>query len=288
MKGNNTQTLSSEDPGLARAGDQAGAWPLYARSLGQLLDLSVDLFVACLTPTVGLTFLMWLPVRFVWVILGSGGTQDATAQWVFGLFANSTVQALSAALVIQIVYAQLQGRPQSAGQALMAALRRAPALLLCASIVALGTGIGTACCFVPGVFLMFLWSAAPSALVLEGLGPVEALRRSQQLVRKQFPRWLGITVFALLLKLPYDAVVVLLDMPSTAQWALQELGAPALAYKLAQVFVTSLLLAVSSAAWAIVATTFYLDCRVRLEGFDLAMRLERLQANAMGGRGRIH
>ena len=55
---------------------------------------------------------------------------------------------------------------------------------------------------------------------------------------------------------------------------------------LASLRVPALLLAVSTAAWAIVITVFYLDCRVRQEGFDLAMRLERLQnAESLGREG---
>jgi hypothetical protein len=241
------------------------------------LDLAVDLFVARILQTVGLAFLMWLPVRCGLLLIDSGALADSGLQWLFALFTSSLVQALSIALVIQVVYAELQGRPQSIARALKVALLRAPALLLSTAVISTGTTLGMLCC-VPGIYLSYLWSAAPSALVLEGLGPIESLRRSQALVRKQFPRWIGLTVCALLIKLPYDAAAVWLEVPESVEWITQELGLSLAVFGLLKVFITSLLLAVSTALWAIVATVFYLDCRVRTEGFDLSMRLERLQS----------
>jgi len=283
MQVHTTQTLQGGEPAPAPDARETREWPMHARSVGELLDLAVDLFVARMLPAVGLAFLLWLPVRSVWVLLGSGAWADESAQWLFGVFANSCVQALSVALVLQVIYAELQGRRLGAGRALIVALRRSPALLLSTTLVAIGTSLGMFCCLVPGIYLTFLWSAAPAALVLEGSGPIASLRRSQQLVGKQFLRWLGLTVCALLIKLPYDGIVIWLDQPSTLEWAL-DAGIPAGGFALAQVVVSSLLFAISTAAWAIVATVFYLDCRVRSEGFDLAMRLERLQAAHAGGR----
>ena len=283
MQVHTTQTLHAGEPAPARDARETRQWPMHARSVGELLDLSVDLFVARMIQSVGLAFLMWLPVRLIWVLLGSSDWADESAQWLFGVFANSSVQALSVALAIQVIYAELQERRLSAGRALLVALRRSPALLLSTALIAMGTSMGLFCCLLPGIYLTFLWSAAPAALVLEGSGPIAALRRSQQLVGKQFLRWLGVTVCALLIKLPYDGIVIGLDQPSTQEWA-QAAGIPLSVFALAQVFLSSLLLSISTAAWAIVATVFYLDCRVRSEGFDLAMRLERLQAVHGSGR----
>lgn len=255
---------------------------MHARSVGQLLDLAVDLFVQRFAATVGLTFLMWLPVRLLWVLLQDSESADLT---LFHSFATFTVQALAVALAIQVIYAELQGRRIGMRQPLMGALRRAPALLVMTGITSVCTIAGVLCCVVPGVFLAYLWSVAPAALVLEGLGPIASLRRSQKLVRRHFGRWAGVMICAVLLQLPYESVVLTLDTTWAAE-GFRDLGIPHGVYLALQAVLSAFLLAISSAAWATVATTFYLDCRVRSEGFDLAMRLERLQQAEAPARAR--
>ncbi len=258
---------------------------MHARGVGQMLDLAVDLFVACLVPTVGLAFLMWLPVRIAWVLLGSAEEESAAVQVLLNLIGATVVQTLSVALTIQIVYAELQGSRLSMRKALLVAVKRGPALIACSILVSMGTTAG--CCLVVGfIFIMYIWSVAPAALLLESRGPLDCLVRSQQLVRKSFPRWAGLMLCAFAFKLPFDAAAAFLDQPQIIHWALEEQQVSPLLYSLAQVFLTSLLLAVSAAGWSIVITVFYLDCRVRREGFDLAMRLERLTNAALVGRVR--
>lgn len=282
MQTQTTQTLSGEDPDDFSAAEAARDWPMHARGVGQMLDLTVDLFVTCLAPTLGLTFLMWLPVRILWVLLGNAGDEPEPLQGLSNLFGATLVQTLSVALVIQVVYSELQGRRISMGGALRVAVRRAPALLVCSLIVSMGTTAG--CCLIVGwIFIMYIWSVAPAALVLESRGPLDCLVRSQKLVGKSFARWAGLMLCAAAIRMPFDATAVIFDQPRVVSWAIDEMHVSPLVYSTLQVFITSLLLAVAASAWSIVITVFYLDCRVRREGFDLAMRLERLQnAEALG------
>src|SRR5688500_9371849 len=131
MQSQTTQTLSRGEPSDPRPPGQGEAWPMHARSVGQLLDLAVDLFVQRFAATVGLTFLMWLPVRLLWVLLQESESSDLT---LFHSFATFTVQALAVALAIQVIYSELQGRRIGMRQPLMGALRRAPALLVMTGI----------------------------------------------------------------------------------------------------------------------------------------------------------
>jgi hypothetical protein len=271
---------------------------MHARSVGQLLDLSVDLFVERFAATVGLAFLMWLPVRaFLLVFEGSPATEPIELQtetaWASGELELATVgllslaiQTLVLALTTHLIYAEIQGRRMGLRPPLMGALRRAPALLLMSGISTLGIMLGFFCCCVPGLVLGYLWSIAPAALVLEDLGPIASLKRSVQLVRQNFGRWSGLMGVVLLLKLPYDMSVFALDLPWFREWA-DGAGLPAWLPMLGNVLLTSLLLAISGALSAIALTVFYLDCRVRREGFDLAMRLERLQQAEAAPRARL-
>ncbi len=286
MQTQTTQTLSGEGPGDSPAIVADPSWPMHARGVGQMLDLAIDLFVACLVPTVGLAFLMWLPVRIAWVLLGGPEPESAALQILLNLVGTTVVQTLSVALTIQIVYAKLQGQRISMREALLVAVKRGPALLLCSILVSMGTTAGCCLFLVGAIFIMYIWSVAPAALLLESRGPLDCLVRSQQLVRKSFLRWAGVVACTFAFKLPFDAAAAFLDQPQVIHWALEEQHVSPAGYSLAQVFVTALLLSVSAAGWSIVITVFYLDCRVRREGFDLAMRLERLTNAALLGRAR--
>ncbi len=283
MQKQTTQTLSGQGP--AERGEQRPGheWPMHARGVGEMLDLALELFVACIVPTVGLAFLMWLPVRCIWVLLEQRGANIEALRAIFNAFAGSLVHLMTVSLIIQVVYGELQGRRPSLREPLIVALKRAPALFLATLVISLGTSIGMICMAVPGIVLMYVWSVAPAALVLERKGPLECLRRSYQLVNNRFLAWAGITVCVYALKAPYDAVAVCLDLPQVMNWAKDEIGVSPLVYSLAQVFLSALLLAISSAAYAIAITVFYLDCRVRREGFDLAMRLERAESASVSG-----
>jgi hypothetical protein len=115
-----------------------------------------------------------------------------------------------------------------------------------------------------GVACYVLFAVAPVAVVIEGLGPVAALRRSLALVRPRVWAVLGVLVLAAL-------------VASLVQSALS--GLPAAAAFLIGFDVGWLLLAVGGSAAALVVTPYaalvatlvYLDARVRTEALDLAV-----------------
>lgn len=280
MSTRTTQTLSEQASAPGPGGESAARlWPMHARGVGQMLDLAVDLFVVRCVPVVGIVFLMWLPVRLFSVNFGpaSADGQTELLQAFLGFVGSVAVQTLSVALAIQVVYVELQGRKLELKPLLLLSAKRAPALLLCTILITGVLWFGFLCLIAPGVYLMYIWSVAPAALVLEGSGPIRCLVRSKQLVGKNFLPWAGLMLSVFALKLPYDAAVGAIDYPDVVDYAVTELGWSHAAVGAVRVLLGSLLMAVSSAAWSIVVTVFYLDCRVRREGFDLSMRLERLQ-----------
>lgn len=282
-----TQTLSDApaSPPEAAHDDAARRHAAHARGVGQMLDLTVDLFVARCLPVVGIAFLMWLPVR-LFTTLSDGFEGDlALGSAAFGLLAALAVQILSVAFTIQIVYAEIQGRPVGWRAVFAHSLRRGPALLVSTAMITVALWVGYACLIVPGVALTFLWSAAPAALVLEDRGPLACLVRSQRLVGSRFLPWAGMMASMFVLRLAYDSLTGALDTPQFHDWVVETAGLSTGLLATLRVVLGSLLAAVSSAAWSIAVTVFYIDCRTRLEGFDLAMRIERLEDDARAAAG---
>ena len=62
-------------------------------------------------------------------------------------------------------------------------------------------------------------------------------------------------------------------------------GLSAVTFAIAELIVVPLLLGIATAFGAVVLTVFYLDTRVRSEGFDLTMQFERLRDARAEGAG---
>lgn len=277
MANQTTQALGGPD-GLVPddASSDAGfesraALPMHPRDVGQLLDLAVDVFTARFLPLVGAAFVLWLPLRLLLF-----DDREPDLLFILGIAHSLIAQTLCVAVSIQIVYAHLQGREMGLGAVLITALRRSPALLFTSALIGAVTSTACMCLVAPGVWIMFLWSVVPAALILERVGAVDALSRSQRLVRGSFSRWLGVMVCAMALKLPFDAIGSAFEVPWVRAYCVDELELHPALYTAGEVVLLSLFLAISAAGMAVVTTVYYLDCRVRREGFDLEMRLERL------------
>jgi hypothetical protein len=251
--------------------------PLQPRGVGETLDTAFDVLRARFVTLMLLTVPLWIPVkafsRFAFRL--DQGTQ------VLLLFPNfvalAVVQGLAVGLVVVVVYGFMQGRSVRARTAAAIGLRRAPALLLLTAIS--GVVIGMAmCCFPVGIALSWLWMVAPAALILERLGPIEALGRSVRLVQGSFLRWAGIMIIQWIPSLFISAYVGVLDNPELRGGVREALTMPPLLFDVLDVLVVSLLHSLATVLGAVVLTVYYLDNRVRSEGFDLHMRFERLRA----------
>jgi hypothetical protein len=300
MDASYTKRMSPADGGgRGRGGSVHGEpLPLRPRGVGDLIDAAVELLRGRFLVYLGLAALILAPVR-----VGSYYAQDWLDQpeefgggAVLGFFTATIglpmlIQSAVTALVIVIVHGQLLARRVRPGEALARTLVRLPALiallLLMGAIliggIALPTILALICfplfplVFVLVVFLGWKLYLATPALMLEALGPLEAVRRSFQLSSGSFPRWLGVYVVSWLLAVSFGGLSQLADDPGIRAQVLERLGLSRWQFELFYLPISTLLSAVSISFTAVVATTFYLDARMRREGFDLALRLERLR-----------
>lgn len=283
------------------AGLDAAPLPLRPRGVGDLIDAAVELLRGRFWIYLGLTALILAPVRVAGyyaqdrlMLSGEPDFGDLAVFMGAAMVLPMLVQSLVTALVIVIVHGQLLGRSTGAGEALARTLRRLPALVL---LLLLMSTIVVGLVVVPMVLLVLsvicipllpltlallvylgwkLYLATP-ALVLEGLGPLAAIRRSFGLSAGSFWRWLGVYAVAWLLALFFGALAQAADDPSVRRPVLEFLGAPRALFDAVYLPVSTLLSALAISFTAVVATAFYVDARMRREGFDLELRLERLR-----------
>jgi hypothetical protein len=104
------------------------------------------------------------------------------------------VAPLMTALSVVVVQELGRGGEPTVGGALRAAARRLPAVLGAVGLYVLGVSGGLVLLIVPGVWLLVLWYFAAQAAVVEGVGPVAAVRRSTELVRGSWWRVFGLIV----------------------------------------------------------------------------------------------
>jgi hypothetical protein len=295
---------SAEARRFAPSREPSALPPLYARGVGEMLDIAFDVTRARFGTCVLFSALIWVPLT----LLHRVGLQYPVEANLLVLLLSFPVQSLTAALVTIVVYGHLQGSRVGAAEALWAGLRHAPALLanmlisvllqvVCAipavAVMAglslvdplLGVLLGLPF-FLPLLFVRFLVAVAPAALVLEKLGPIEALVRGMRLVRGGFWRWLGVFTVSWVLILPFNAIAEAPSSVEVRDWLSQYADLSRPSYAALDVLVSSLARAVATAFSGVLLTVFYLDARVRREGFDLTMRLERARerASAAGGR----
>jgi hypothetical protein len=149
--------------------------------------------------------------------------------------------------------------------------------------------IGVLAAVVVAVWLNIKWVMAPAALMLEGVGPIAALRRSWTLTTGNWWRTFGILVLTAIIVSIITQVVAtpvsflafgfgsFTSTPASTEDALLE-SLPVLLIVQA---VTAVFTAIGFAFQAGVTALLYVDLRVRREGFDIVLLREN-EARAKG------
>ena len=277
---------------------------LRPRSAPEQLDLAIEVLRARPLALIGVCVLLWLPFRAAmpWLVeltdvrnLDGGGGEDEVLPLFMALAgmagAQTIVTLLSTAVVTVLVYDHLVGHLTSPGSAVLAAMRRLPGLVVVLIGQGLAIGISLPLLSLLGIFCppfllvavaVYLWLTwklwlAPSALVLEELGPVAAIKRSWSLTYRTPWRWLGVFVLASILGSFFAGVASLGDNAELRDELLAASGIPLPLFNALFIGVSAVFFGFATAIQAGTITSHYLDTRIRREGFDLEMRLERLR-----------
>jgi hypothetical protein len=162
-----------------------------------------------------------------------------------------------------------QGRTLSVGEAYSSVLSRVGGLLGLGILVSLGVFAGLLLCVVPGIILSLMWALATPALIVEGVGPTEAMGRSKQLASRNLGKVFLVGLVAgligLVASLPFSG------LSAVASELLKASGQPTIVG-----IVVSQLIALPGAVLVgpiqyLAIALLYFDLRIRKEGFDLEM-----------------
>jgi hypothetical protein len=273
--------------------------PLRPLGVGELLDGTFSTIRRNPRATVGLAALLVTLQQVISLAVQLGtnglptqvgvGDETESIQALIGGFGGITsalVSAVIAAVItgmlVVVVSEDVLGRRVSAAEVWRRIRPRLWPLLLAAAMAGILPYVGLLFLIIPGLILWALWALTTPALVLEGLGPIAALRRSAQLAGPALIRVLGVRTLSVLIglliqvliALPFGLIGVLIvvagdgDPGSTATVAiltLDVLGA----------IVAGMITAPFLAG---VLALLYIDRRMRAEGLDFVLRRQERTA----------
>lgn len=189
------------------------------------------------------------------------GLGSALASAGFGAISLALL-AGALALVVDAWFRDEDLRP---GQAILATLRRSPALVLGVVLVKLLEGLGVIAVLVGAYVMMALLHVVSPAITVEGIGAFKAIGRSMQLCTRRFwasmnvPALVG--VIGLLVSFGFQLLpeLAVLAVPDGWDWLIRAAG----------VLLTQLIVTPFTAG---VAVLYHLDLRIRTEGLDIERR----------------
>jgi hypothetical protein len=202
------------------------------------------------------------------LIGGFGGITSALVAAVIG--------AVITGMLVVVVSEDVLGRRVTAADVWRRIRPRVWPLLLAAAIAGILPYIGLLFLIIPGLILWALWALTTPALVLEGLGPFAALRRSAQLagpalVRVWCVRALSVLMgllIQLLVALPFGLIGALIVVAGDG-----DAGTTATVAILALDVLGGILAGMITAPFlAGVLALLYIDRRMRAEGLDFVLR----------------
>lgn len=278
---------------FARRGDstlETRPEPMRPWSVGEVLDVSLDVFRERFLTIAGTCVLLWFPLRAAmpFIALHNWLNVESAEMILSGLGAFGVWTVLAGGVstfcvgaVAQLTLATLERRELTMRTALSVTLKRFFSLVvLLAPLAFLVTYFGTLCFVLPGVYLSWKFWVAKPALVLEGAPLGTAIQRSFELTTGTFWRWLAIAFARGMFVGLLGYTVSMPDDPTLRTVILDAVPISPTTLDVVNVFVSSIVIGTLTALSAVIETVFYVDCRVRRDGYDLDLALDRIETRA--------
>lgn len=285
-------------PQLPKGGSaRTGPLPLHPMTLGDILDGSFKLFKANARTVLLIVAVIYLPLQVVSAFsmrdtIGVGlfnilndpsvtsteldSTQQDVGQIVVQLIAagmSLLATPFIAGAIARVVGGSYLGEEVGPAEALKSSGRKFGPLLGSFILVHLVEGVGLLACCIGALFVMPMFVMVAPAIVVEDLGPIEAMRRSWRLTKNRYWQVLGI---ALLSGFIANALGSILSQIPTL--AAMFVGGPFAWVIVALAGVVASML--SAPIVTIVATLVYFDARIRNEAFDLHVMANELHSTS--------
>ncbi|HUP85138.1 MAG TPA: hypothetical protein VM143_05660 [Acidimicrobiales bacterium] len=279
-----------------KGGDaRTGPLPLHPMSVGDVLDGAFKLLKANLRTILLVVAAVVVPLQLASAFL----VRDQVSPGLLNIFRDPTIAQNQAAFnlgdlgssmltvllglltapliagaVSRVCAASYLGQQIGPGEALKSTLHRLPALLAASFLVLLLQVLGFVLCILPGIALSVLYTVVTPALMIEEIGPIQAMRRSWRLIRPRFWGVLGIVILAFVISSFVG------NLLGGAPSAIGTIFGGSFAWL--WIAVGSVLASlVSAPITAIVDTLLYFDGRIRNEGFDLEVMAQDLERSAV-------
>jgi hypothetical protein len=302
-RGERSESLAPVEAGSVPAGREAGrallpaGFRLEPHGVGEMLDVALEVFRQRFLALAGTAFVLMAGSEFLqlWIRHRSEALADRGDDRAAILLALLEIPILFltslvvAAATSRLAYSTLEGRPISAWASLAVVLKKLPFLLMTAILEFVALVAGFFALVLPAVFLTWKFALASTVVVLEDVSPVRALSRSWTLTRGLFPLAFAVLLLGQLLFFPFH-FSSFFENPEVRRDLLSQLGVSlsGIQADLIPTLVLSLLGAVGMAYQAVLVTLFYVEARIRREGFDLHVSLERLALRAAEDRESEH
>jgi hypothetical protein len=225
------------------------------------------------------------------------GLPDAIASLIafilLGTLVAIVLLSAQTAAIIQAMTAQYLGRPTTVADSFRAGVRASPkiivaGILIFVAFIALWAalvvvfvatnngvviGLGVIAGLVASVFLFASWVVAPCVVTIEGVGPIDALRRSWTLSHGNRWRIIGLQLLLVILQVVLSTV---LSAASLAAFAFTD--------QIVRFVIQQLMSFAAQILWVPIewgaTALLYIDLRIRREGYDLQLAAEALPRDA--------
>ena len=273
--------LGATAEGLPAAAELANS-PLRGvtrRGVAQLFDLGIRGLRDEFGWLVLISTLVWFPLRLLplQISLHGGGQQAEVFGAILLTVSNGIAQTITTALLARRLAASYRDRGALIPKPRRYLLACLPGILGLGLVTGVATGVGTCLCLLPGIYLAFKLSLAPTVLVLEDASISDSIRRSLHLTTTSFWRWAGLMLSVTVLAGPVSSGVGLLEQPLLRQQVQEWSGLSALGFAWLYAAVSSLFLAFATALTSAVIIAYYFDLLERRDGVDLEQQLRALR-----------
>lgn len=181
------------------------------------------------------------------------------------LFGPSLALVFIAAGLVRLVGAWHAGGDLTLGELVRGSLRLAWPLLASWFLVHVAEGIGLLLCGVPALLVMTWFLVVAPVIGAEGLGPIDAMRRSARLTSRRFWPVMGLAILSGIVSTLFGYALGL--VPTTLSLFVGTDGLGWLVIAAAGIITSLITLPIVAAATVLI----YLDLRVRTEGLDLEL-----------------
>lgn len=262
--------------------------PDQPQSIGGVLDVSFRLYkeaIGSVWPLSLLVILASSPQTIYMILRGGSGADPTDPLAALALFQDSSywlTTLLGVVLTLWVVAALYVkehaigvGEELSNGAALQSALGCVITLVVMTLLFALAVGIGIVLLLIPGLILMVSLLLATNLVVLEGKGPVAALRGSHHLVWGSWWRTTAIlTVGLMVVVIIYFALALVVGIVAP----LTGIGSsdPFLFGLVSAFLIGAVINLLVTPYYVALLIAIYWDLKLRKEGGDLAARVGAL------------